>query len=100
MVIDPAFWNGKRASSPAVGLQGWLALWLQSMGARVSGLARAGDEAEPFELARVERAWSRRLRTSAMDAVRRRVDAFAPEIVLHIAAQSVVRLSYDEPVQT
>jgi CDP-glucose 4,6-dehydratase len=104
MVIDPAFWNGRRVLVTGhTGFKGsWLALWLQSMGARVSGLALAPPtKPSLFELARVGTGMESTLADIRdLGAVRRHVDAFAPEIVLHLAAQSVVRLSYDEPVET
>lgn len=78
----------------------WLAAWLEALGARVCGLGLdepAGDAhlaALGLELpqARVD------LRDPA--AVRAALAAFAPELVFHLAAQSLVRRGYREPVET
>ncbi len=80
----------------------WLSLWLQSLGARVTGLA-PGPPTSPslYELARV----GREMDEHAVDvrngaAVAEAVRAAAPEVVLHLAAQPMVRRSLLEPVLT
>ena len=103
--VDRSFWSGRRVLVTGhTGFKGgWLALWLQAMGAEVVGLsdrvptepsffeaAGVGDAMLPSELADVrERA-----------AVERIVAAAGPEVVFHLAAQPLVRLSYREPVET
>jgi CDP-glucose 4,6-dehydratase len=80
----------------------WLSLWLQSLGARVTGLA-PGPPTSPslYELARV----GREMDEHAVDvrdggAVAEAMRAAAPEVVLHLAAQPMVRRSLLEPVLT
>ncbi len=80
----------------------WLSLWLQSMGARVTGLA-PGPPTRPsiYELAAV----GRNMREHSVDvrdagAVRRALEDARPEIVLHLAAQPMVRRSLRDPVMT
>jgi CDP-glucose 4,6-dehydratase len=101
---DPKFWRGKRVLVTGhTGFKGaWLALWLERLGARVVGLALAPSSTPSlFELAEVARAVEHRLcdiRDAA--ALARLVAAARPEIVLHLAAQSLVRESYREPLGT
>jgi len=104
LVIRREFWAGKRVLVTGhTGFKGsWLALWLSSMGARVSGYAlqppttpslwqsvqghdgiasTIADVRDPVALA------------GAFEACR-------PEVVFHLAAQSLVHASYDDPVGT
>ncbi len=81
----------------------WLALWLQSWGARVTGLA-PGTPTEPslYALARVGEEMAGELRIDVRDgqAVREGLAGCRPEVVLHLAAQPMVRLSLREPALT
>jgi CDP-glucose 4,6-dehydratase len=104
VVVNPAFWKGKRVLLTGhTGFKGsWLSLWLQSMGAQVVGYALAPPtNPSLFEVAEVGKEM-----TSIIGDIRdleRLRAAFAehrPEIVFHMAAQSLVRYSYIEPVET
>lgn len=103
--IDPQFWSGRSVLLTGhTGFKGaWLALWLQSLGARVTGLA-PGPPTEPslYALARVSDGMADELQIDVRDgqAVRDAVRASRPEIVLHLAAQPMVRLSLREPALT
>jgi CDP-glucose 4,6-dehydratase len=104
MQIDRDFWAGRRVLlSGHTGFKGaWLALWLQALGARVTGLAPAPPtQPSLYELARVGEG----MRERAADvrdatALREAVAWERPEIVLHLAAQPLVRLGHREPVLT
>ena len=104
MLPDPGFWCGKRVLLTGhTGFKGaWLALWLQRLGARVTGAALA-PPAEPnlFNAAAVAQQMDSRC-CDIRDAVALRalVAQVQPEIVLHLAAQSLVRQSYAQPLET
>ena len=99
-----AFWRGRRVLLTGhTGFKGgWAALWLARLGAKTTGFALAADtEPSLFRLAEVERdlvSFIGDLR--APDAVRAAVRAADPEIVLHFAAQPLVRRAIAEPVDT
>ena len=102
--VNPAFWHGKRVMLTGhTGFKGgWLSLWLQQLGAEVQGLALTPSVGNNlFEAARVGEGMA-----SAIGDIRdlafvtKTFAAFRPDIVLHMAAQPLVRLSYAAPVET
>ena len=98
------FWPGKRVFITGhTGFKGsWLALWLQSAGAQVQGLALAPPTSPSlFNAARVGDGLAHTLADIRdFDAVATAMRRFQPEIVLHLAAQPLVRLSYSAPLAT
>lgn len=104
MGVDPDFWAGRRVLLTGhTGFKGsWLALWLESLGAEVVGLSK-GVPTTPslFELARVGEG----LRSIDGDicdlrVVERAVADSRAEVLIHMAAQSLVRRSFERPVET
>jgi CDP-glucose 4,6-dehydratase len=99
-----AFWQGKRVLLTGhTGFKGsWLSLWLQGMGAQVRGLALPPPTVPAlFEVARVAEGMDHQVADIRDFAVvQSLVREFEPEIVLHLAAQPLVRLSYQQPVET
>jgi len=80
----------------------WLTLWLSDLGAEVTGYALAPDTTPAlFERARVER-HCRSVIADVRDAARLAavVREQRPEVILHLAAQPLVRLSYQRPLET
>lgn len=103
-MIDPDFWRGKRVLLTGhTGFKGsWLSLWLQSLGAEVQGLAlEPPTTPDLFTEARVGEGMASAIADIRdYEAVRAVMASFLPEIVIHMAAQPLVRLSYSEPVAT
>ncbi len=100
-VIDRSFWDGRRVLVTGhTGFKGaWLSLWLQSLGARVTGLSdRVLPPPSLYDVAGVgagmQTHW---VDIRDADALARAVRACEPEIVLHLAAQSLVRTSLEQP---
>ncbi|MCP5433091.1 MAG: CDP-glucose 4,6-dehydratase [Alphaproteobacteria bacterium] len=102
--VTPAFWRDKRVLLTGhTGFKGaWAALTLHAMGAKVSGLALP-PETEPslYDLAGVSGVVPGGIADLRVaGAVRSAVEACDPQIVLHMAAQALVRRSVREPVLT
>ncbi|MBJ7309760.1 CDP-glucose 4,6-dehydratase [Rugamonas sp. CCM 8940] len=102
--MRPGFWHGKRVFlSGHTGFKGsWLSLWLQRMGAELTGFALdAPSQPSLFEVAGVA-AGMRSIVGDIRDAaaLSRAMQEARPEIVIHMAAQALVRHSYAHPVET
>jgi CDP-glucose 4,6-dehydratase len=101
---NPDFWRGRKVLLTGhTGFKGgWAAIWLHRMGARVTGLALAPDQSPSlYDLARVGELTASHivdLRDRAATAEVVRSGPF--DIVLHLAAQPIVRASIEDPVGT
>lgn len=102
--MTPGFWKGRRVLLTGhTGFKGsWLALWLTQLGADVTGFALAPPtQPNLFELARVAGGLRHHLGDLRdLDALKRCAQAAQPEVVIHMAAQALVRLSYEQPTET
>ena len=102
--VDPGFWRGKRVLLTGhTGFKGaWAAVWLSAMGAKVTGLALPPDQAPSlFELAGVAglvESLIVDLRDGA--AVSAALEGRSFDLVLHMAAQPIVRTAVELPVET
>ncbi len=101
---DPTFWHDRRVFLTGhTGFKGsWLALWLEGLGAEVTGYA-LDPPTTPSLYAQADVASTlRSIIADIRDGERlaTAVEACRPDVVLHLAAQSVVRQGYDDPVLT
>jgi CDP-glucose 4,6-dehydratase len=99
---DPKFWRGKRVLLTGhTGFKGaWAALWLNRMGAELTGLALPAAATSLYCLANAPGgdAWICDLRDAGR--VNSIVRAAEPEIIIHMAAQALVRPSIEQPAET
>jgi len=98
------FWAGKRVFLTGhTGFKGsWLSLWLQTLGAELTGYALAPPtNPSLFDIARVADG----MRTIIgdirdLELIKKAMLETKPEMVIHLAAQPLVRYSYENPVAT
>ncbi len=102
--MKTSFWNSRKVFLTGhTGFKGsWLALWLLSMGAEVCGYA-LDPPTEPslYHILGLDRQLqSVRGDVRDLAALEAAMRGFAPDVVIHMAAQPLVRLSYQNPVET
>ncbi|MCB0422840.1 MAG: CDP-glucose 4,6-dehydratase [Bdellovibrionales bacterium] len=104
VVVNSNFWKGKRVFLTGhTGFKGaWLAFWLHSMGAKVTGVALApSTEPNLFSILGLEsKIDSYFLDIRNYEELSALLQKSEPEIVLHLAAQALVRDSYQDPLGT
>jgi CDP-glucose 4,6-dehydratase len=103
-LTDSKFWLGKRVLVTGhSGFKGsWLTLWLRSLGAQVTGISLPPNtNPSLFALAKVDQKCNSQFDDirdlSTLTAI---FNSTQPEIIFHLAAQSLVRASYQEPIET
>jgi CDP-glucose 4,6-dehydratase len=103
-IVNPSFWkNRKVLITGHTGFKGaWLTLWLQKLGAKVVGFSK-GKVGTPnlFDIIDWDSSFVNIVGDirdiSAVDKV---ISDYKPEIIFHLAAQSLVRFSYEDPLET
>jgi len=103
-MIARNFWQDKKVFLTGhTGFKGsWLSLWLQELGANVCGYAlEPPTTPNMYQDAQVEKGMQSVIADIRnYDALYSALSEFEPEIVIHMAAQPLVRLSYEQPVET
>lgn len=103
-MLNRAFWKGRKVLVTGhTGFKGsWLCLWLESLGADVTGYALAPPtQPSLFEQAKVASS----LRSICADIrdfsrITSVLKECRPDVIFHLAAQSVVRRGYEDPIET
>ncbi len=103
-MIDRVFWQGKRVFLTGhTGFKGsWFSLWLASLGAQVKGYAlNPPTSPSLFNEAKVGKVIDSQIDDIRdQDALHKSMTEFNPDILIHMAAQPLVRYSYDAPIET
>ena len=100
--MNTSFWNGKKVLVTGhSGFKGsWLVAWLQRCGADVCGYSdRIPTQPSHWDILNLD-ARSEWGDLHDMDSIESVVSQFKPEIIFHLAAQSLVRPSYRAPAET
>lgn len=103
--VSKAFWEGKKVFLTGhTGFKGsWLTYWLNSMGAKVYGYALAPNTSPAiFDLLNLSKLMVKSDYSDIRDfkKLSEAISNFQPEIVIHMAAQPLVRYSYSNPLET
>lgn len=102
--MERTFWEGKRVFLTGhTGFKGsWLVLWLNALGAKVTGYAlEPPTDPSLFELCHLDELVNSRIAdVRDGETLSRTMADASPEIVIHMAAQPLVRDSYKIPVET
>lgn len=102
--MNHGFWRGRRVLVTGhTGFKGsWLSVWLNALGARVTGLALdpPTDPSMYDAVGLASEIDDRRVDIRNLEAIDRVLEDCKPEVVFHLAAQAIVRDGYREPVGT
>jgi CDP-glucose 4,6-dehydratase len=103
-IVNPGFWKDKKVFLTGhTGFKGsWLSLWLQDMGAIVKGYAlEPYTTPNLFTEARVaDNMQSEIGDIRDLSQIKKSMLAFNPDVLIHMAAQPLVRQSYKDPIET
>lgn len=103
-MLNRSFWKGRKVFVTGhTGFKGgWMVLWLNSLGAKVTGYALdAPTQPNLFEQAGVASTCNSIVGdVRDFSALKNAIDQTRPDVVIHMAAQSVVRRGYEDPIET
>ncbi len=103
MVTGMHFWKNKKVLITGhTGFKGgWLSIWLQKLGADVTGFSLPADDLSLFHIGKVANSMTSILGDiRIMEQLHKAIKSCQPEIIFHMAAQAYVRASYVDPVDT
>jgi hypothetical protein len=103
-MVDPTYWNNKKVLVTGhTGFKGsWLCHWLINLGAEVTGFALPPTKDQKlFELLKLDnRLNSVDGNLNDREAVQQLVKDSSPDVIFHLAAQSLVLTSFEDPLET
>jgi CDP-glucose 4,6-dehydratase len=98
------FWKGKKVFITGhTGFKGsWMTYWLNKLGANVAGFSLAPDQTPNLftQLDLADSCLHHIEDIRDIEAIKKRVIEFEPDVVFHLAAQPIVIKSYEDPVMT
>jgi CDP-glucose 4,6-dehydratase len=104
MVVDQKFWKGKKVLLTGhTGFKGsWMSLWLQKLGVDLVGFSKSvPTEPSLFKIAQIEDNMESVMgNVCDFKKLSSTIEQFKPEIIIHMAAQSLVLKSYEDPLET
>ena len=104
MVINSNFWKNKKVLLTGhTGFKGsWLSIWLKKLGVELIGFSKdVPTEPSLFELANVSKGMISIIDDiTDFSSIKKTVQENQPDIIIHMAAQSLVRKSYENPIET
>ncbi len=102
--MNKDFWNKKKILVTGhTGFKGsWLSLWLQKLNSNVIGFSKSiPTNPSLFELANIEKGMTSIIgNVCDYDELEKTIKEYKPEIVIHMAAQAILRESYSNPIET
>ncbi len=102
-LLESSFWKGKRVFLTGhSGFKGsWLTLWLHRLGAELYGYSLLEDDTQKERFGALDSLLEQRIADICnLEDVTESMTAFRPDVVIHLAAQPLVRLSYTDPIGT
>ncbi len=103
MTLERTFKNKKVIVTGHTGFKGsWLTLWLTTLGAKVLGMSNnIPTKPSHFKLLNIEKKInSKRVDIKNFKKVKKTINQFKPDFIFHLAAQSIVKKSYENTIET